>query len=162
MKSKKILYYIISFLAVLSFSCSEENSKPNEGQTPVSYESLPGRAQDLIEDYFGGKENIDRIEKETIESVVVFEVYFKDGYEIIFNEEGYWQEIDAPEGQTIPTALIPQPIMQTLNSNFYGYGVVVINTQNENYHLVLSNNQGGESIELLMNQSGDILQQGSM
>lgn len=153
---KNILYSLTFIIMIVSLiSCSSE--RENEIENLISYEELPLISQSFLEKYFGGKESIEKIEKENQNGITIYEVDLKNGYEIVFNSSGYWQEIYAPNGETIPMSILPEPIAQTLNLQYHGYGVIEINTTGENYHVVLSNNQGGESIELLFNQSGEIL-----
>lgn len=158
---KRFLNYNISFflLALAMSSCSSNDD--NEIKTLIDYDSLPSISQKFIEEYFGGQENVAKIEKDTDQNIVIYEVETKDGYELVFNTMGYWQEVDAPSGKTIPVSFLPEPIQQQLSYQYHGYGVVEVNTTGENYHLVLSNNQGGESIELLFNQSGEIIDTGN-
>ena len=158
---KKILPFALLLLLFLPFiSCFDD--KENEIETLVTYNDLPAIAQKFLSDYFGGKDNVSKIEKDSEENVIFYEVDLKDGFEIVFNEAGYWQEIDAPYGSVIPTSILPEPIQQTLSERFHGYGVIEINTTGENYHLVLSDNQGGASLDLTFNQSGEIISTGEM
>lgn len=154
---KKYLYSILAAtLSVMMLpACSDDDT--NEVETVVTYESLPQIAQKFLSDYFGGKQNVSKIEQETDNDVMVYDVDLKDGFEIVFNSEGYWQEIDAPMNSSVPMEVIPEQIAQTLNQQYPDYGVSEINTAGQNYHVELSNNQGGVSIELMLNQSGEII-----
>lgn len=155
MKKSLIFSIIVSVFTIFSFiSCENEN---NEVENTVDYSALPNVATKFLETYFGGKDNVNAIEKITVQGIDLFKVSTKDGYQLTFNSGGYWQEIDAPEGATVPMAVIPEAIQETLNYQYHGFGVVSINTAGENYHLVLSNNQGGTSIDLMFNQAGEII-----
>lgn len=139
-------------------SCSGDE---NEVEITVPSSELPERATNFLKEYFYDYP-ISKVEKESANGLIIYEVYLEEGYEVVFNSEGYWQQVDAPYGKTIPFEIIPEPIQQTLKDRFYGYGVIEINTSGQNYHLVLSDNQGGASIDLLFNQSGEILSYGDM
>lgn len=155
MKQKFVLYLSLMFILSGLFSCNADDNKEVENQ--ITFEALPSVAQKFITDYFGGKENVEKVVEDFESDLILYDVETKDGYEIVFNAAGYWQEIDAPDNKTIPTSILPEPIAQTLYNQYRGYGVVAVNTAGENYHIVLSNNQGGESIGMTLNQSGEIL-----
>lgn len=159
---KSTLIFLVTLFAFLVISCNDDYGRSSESENIITYEDLPEKAREFLTEYFDGKDNVSQVEKETINDIIIFHVDLNDGYYIVFNAGGYWQEIDAPEGKTIPAAIIPQPIRQTLNERYFGYGVVVINTEGENYHIVLGNMQGGVSIDLLFNQSGEILNTGEV
>lgn len=147
----------ISLLMFCGFSlvaCSDDS--PKETENIVTEEELPQAAKDFLYKYFHGYEII-KITKDEEADITFYQVDLQDGYEVIFNSKGYWQQVDAPYGKTIPTGFIPEPILQTLDYQYNGYGIAEINTSGQNYHLVLSNNQGGDSIELVFNQSGEII-----
>lgn len=151
-KNIKILFVLFISLFGL-WSCSDDT---NEVNNPIEYDELPDNAKAFLKKYFYGYE-ITGIGKETVKDIILFEVELDEGYKIEFNSEGDWLQVLAPYGKTIPTGFIPEPIMQTLDYQYHGFGINQINITGENYHLVLSNNQGGDSIELLFNQSGEIL-----
>lgn len=154
---KKIYALTIACLLIYPlffYSCSDD--KENEPETEISKDQLPEKALTFLKKYFKDYEIL-KVEKEMAGETVIYEVDLQDGYEVVFNSEGDWQQVDAPYGKTIPTGFIPEPIMQTLNYQYNGYGVAEINTMGQNYHIVLSNNQGGDSIELIFNQSGEII-----
>ena len=155
MKRTSFFSIALLLISMCLFSCNSDDEK--EVETIVTYEELPERAQQFIKSYFNGEDNIDKIVKNEDGSVPIFEVDTKDGYEIVFNQMGFWQEIVAPAYKTIPVSILPEPIQQTLSYQYHGYGIIVVNTEGENYHIVLSNNQGGDSIGLTFNQSGEIV-----
>ena len=152
---KYLLFSFILLAGLFSLgSCSDD--KTDEIENIIPAEELPEKAQKFLYTYFHEYEII-KVEKETVQDLVIYDVELQDGYEVIFNAQGDWQEVDAPYGKTIPTGFIPEPILQTLNYSYNGYGIAEINTEGENYHIQLSNNQGGDSIELVFNQSGEII-----
>lgn len=152
---KKFLSLLsVIFLVGFVTSCSDND----EGvQFTVTFGDLPQTAQDLLNKYFQGEGNVEKVELDEDSDVLIYEVETKDGFEIVFNSRGEWQQIDAPDDKTVPDALIPEQILVTLNERYNGYGVIEINTVGENYHVVLNDMQGGASIERILNQSGEIL-----
>lgn len=157
MKSNRItsfLIYLSIFMVPLFISCSNDDEK--EQETTIQLADLPQKAQTFISDYFKDSE-INRIEEEMDGDVTVFIVAFKNGYEVTFNNEGDWVQVEAPFGQTIPGGIVPENVEQTLNERYNGYGVNEINDTGEGYHVVLTDMQGGNSIELEFNYSGEIV-----
>lgn len=151
---KYLSIILLLFLFGFATSCSSDN----EGiENTVEYSDLPVAAQELINKYFGGEENVEKVEEDQEKGITIFEVDLKDGYELVFNSMGVWQQISAPYSMTVPNDLIPEQVMQTLNDQFHGYGVIEINREGQNFHVLLSDNQGGPSIDLIFNQSGEIL-----
>ena len=156
MKKSYLRILTIIFLSMVSISivsCSDEDQ--NEVETTITVNDLPSAAKDFLNKYFRDYE-ISKIIMNEEDNLTLYEVNLAEGYQIIFNSSGNWTQVDAPYGKTIPTGFIPEPILQTLNYQYNGYGITEINTVGENYHIVLSNNQGGDSIELEFNQSGEI------
>lgn len=150
-----LLFLSALILVALNFtSCS--NKDDNEVENVISVDDLPSKAISFLNSYFRGYEII-KVEKDVEGSVTFYEVDLQDGYEVVFNSDGDWQEVDAPYGKSIPTGFVPEPILQTLDYQYNGYGITEINKEGENYHIVLSNNQGGDSIDLIFNQSGEII-----
>ena len=154
MKNLFIPLLLICFFFSFS-SCSSQNL--DEVEDTVTFAQLPVEAQNFLNRYFQGKSNYLKGQDMEVENITLYKVETVDGYQITFNSSGYWQEVYAPTGKTIPTGFIPEPIIATLDYQYHGYGIVAINTQGENYHVVLSNNQGGDSVDLIFNQSGEII-----
>lgn len=159
MKKSYLLWFPLFLLALCNLvSCSEEG----EGvENVIEYSQLPEEAKTFLDQYFYNIE-VTKVTKETYSDMVIYQVNLDNGIAIDFNEDGIWTQVDAPFGKTIPTGFIPEPIMQSLNYNYNGYGINQINREGENYHIVLTNNQGGDSIDLIYNQSGEIINQGTV
>lgn len=151
----RLFSVIVFFLTFFSFiSCSDE--KVNEEENVVTIDQLPQKAKDFLDEYFYGYSVI-KIEQEIDDTIVLYEVDLQDGYEVVFNEEGEWTQVVAPYGKTIPEGFIPDPVLQTLNDRFQGYGLNQINTTGEGYKVELSNNQGGAGLDVFFNMSGEII-----
>ena len=152
---KKTLLICLSFiLIVCSFSsCSDDEPKDNESS--IEFNSLPSTAQEFIKKYFKNQ-NIVKIEKNEYASATIYSVYLDD-VQIDFKEDGEWQQVDAHYGKTIPFTILPEPVQATLNERYPGFGVNQITREGQNFYVVLTNNQGGDSINLTFNQSGEII-----
>lgn len=85
-------------------SCSDDN---DDQQITVS--DLPEQAQTFVSTYFP-TEKISRVEKDADHSLGVYEVVFSNGYEVEFDAEGKWVDVDAPRNKEIPTGIAPVEI----------------------------------------------------
>ena len=135
-------------------SCSDDNK--DEVEEIITLQKLPANAQTFLHTYFKDS-TIYKIEKETNGNVVVYEVYLEGGYEVIFSSDGTWTEVDAPDGMTIPDGIVPEVIQEYLNQNYSAYGVNEINRTGQGYKVELNNMQGGDSIDIYFNESGEVI-----
>lgn len=155
-------FYTHLFLLTIFFvgidslaSCSDD--KPDDVETSIKFNDLPQKAQNFLDMYFMRDYTITRIDKETEGDITVFEVYLDSAYEIVFNSEGDWQQIEAYMGYTVPMEVIPQPVADTLKAQYPFYGVNEINTTGDGWKVELSNNQNGPGIDIWFNMSGEII-----
>ncbi|MCH5225690.1 MAG: PepSY-like domain-containing protein [Muribaculaceae bacterium] len=160
-KYSKILFLAIISLMTMGLygACSNDNER--EPEYAIQIEDLPSAAQNFLSKYFPGVA-ASKIEEEKATDIIVYEVELENGFEIVFNSEGEWQQIDAPDYQTVPKEVLPQPVAQVLSEQYPNYGVIEINTTGEGWKVELSNSSGhvpGESgIDLWINMSGEITQ----
>ncbi len=115
-------------------SCSDDDS--NELETVINENKLPKEAQTFISTYYSNI-TISKAEKVVDGSISFYEVKFINGHEVTFNSKGEWIEVDAPDGQTIPSGIVPSTIENYLNENYQGYGVNEINKLSTGYEVEL-------------------------
>lgn len=153
---KTSLYYFLTLICLMAgimVSCSD-NDTPND-ESVLKFEDLPLDAQKFITKYFYDAE-IKTIEQIEQDDLTLYEVALGD-YNITFNESGEWQQIAASYGMAIPESVIPEQVLATLNERYPGFGVNMINKSGQNFIVVLTDNQGENSIRLTFNQSGEII-----
>ncbi|MCH5241115.1 MAG: PepSY-like domain-containing protein [Muribaculaceae bacterium] len=156
---KKSYIKILSSLFLLAFfiplvSCSDDDQ--NEVETTITVKDLPADAQSFLKKYFPDYEIV-KITKDVEDNITLYEVDLQDGYEVVFNGNGEWTQVEAPYGKTIPTGFIPEQVMSTLNDRFPYYGINEINTTGQGYKVELSDNQGGASLDIFFDMSGEII-----
>lgn len=149
-----LLFILLSFVPVAFMSCSDEDA-PKESENSVQLNDLPEEARQFINKYFYDK-TIDRIEKQQINDIYLFDVYFEDCM-VTFNETGEWQQVVGNYGVSIPAEILPKQVQATLNQQYQGFGVNSVVRQGEYYIVVLTDNQGGNSIRITFNQVGEII-----
>lgn len=134
-------------------SCSD---KDDDGiENVITFNKLPAEAQNFINTYFNGY-TILKIDKETNGNISVYEVYLEEGYVVVFNNAGNWEEVYAPEGKTIPDGIVPPVIQDYLNQNYSDYGVNEINRTGSGYKVDLVT-----GLSLYFNESGEVMQIGN-
>ena len=154
---KFLLRFLAAGLVLTSFTILFSCSDKDEGvETIITEADLPSAAQAFLKKYFNGYEII-KVEKDVEGEMTLFEVELQDGYELVFNSAGEWTQVEAPYGKTIPTGFIPEQVLSTLNNRFQGYGINEINTTGEGYKVELSDNQGGASLDVFFDMSGEII-----
>ena len=159
---KKHLLLILALVTLMALPFSSCNGEDDEVENVISENELPSAALDFLDKHFN-EVAITKVVMIT-GSVTVYQVELENGFEVVFNTKGEWQEVDAPYYMTVPQAIIPEPVMQTLNREFSGYGVVEINTTGEGWKVELSTGLNGShipgepGIDIWFNMSGEILQ----
>ncbi|MCH5239308.1 MAG: PepSY-like domain-containing protein [Muribaculaceae bacterium] len=157
---RKIYTLTIALLAFMTFlpltSCNDDD---DEKETVVTEESLPEAAKEFLTKFFPD-DKVVKIEEENAGDIIVYEVSLESGFEIVFNSEGEWQQVEAPYYKTVPTGIIPEQVMKTLSQQYSSYGIKEINTDDQGWKVELSNNltnePGGAGLNLWFNFSGEI------
>lgn len=112
-------------------SCSDDDKTVNPN-------TLPETATKFIETYFPG-DIIKRVEKNPKHPQAMYDVTMKSGFEFEFDGTGQWVDIDAPNGQIVPEAIIPYNIATYLSENYSGQGVTEISKETYGYSVDLTN-----------------------
>lgn len=142
-KTFSILF--IALFAVLTWSCSDDDD------TPVPPSDLPTAADTFISTYFSG-DKIVRVEREGEHSGAEYDVIFASGYEVEFNAQGAWIDVDAPMGMTIPSGIAPLGIESYIATNYPTQGINEISVEYYGYEVELLN-----GIELMFDQQGNFI-----
>lgn len=136
----KLFFVVVVLFGTITFtSCSD---KDDDGiETIVTLKDLPLLSQTFLSEYFPGIE-INKIEKQTYSNspAILYEVDLKNGFEVVFDGDGEWMEISAPDGSTIPDGIIPESIQQYVTNNYPGYGIEEINRTGNGYNVELKGN----------------------
>lgn len=145
----------LSFAALLLLSgfafasCSSDDDDMNE--TTISAKDLPQKAQDFLSEYFPNV-MVGTVEMESVATTVIYEVDLADGTDIVFNYDGDWQQVEAPDGKTIPTGFIMEEIVTYVNDNYQGFGINEINHSGEGYIVEINS---ADEVTLTFNELGE-------
>ncbi|MCH5222780.1 MAG: PepSY-like domain-containing protein [Muribaculaceae bacterium] len=146
----KLLLVSLFLVGGLSLtSCSDKDDEELEQTITIS--QLPSQAQTFLNQYFADVK-AKSIEKQYITTIVMYKVELVNDFEIMFNSEGVWQEVDAPDNKTIPTGIAPSAIEEYVNSNYPDYGINEINKTGEGYNVELIS-----GLEMAFNELGEFL-----
>ncbi len=137
---KKVL--IISILATLMGSTTLIGR-----DRPVTYNQLPAKARQTIEDHFPGATlSYATYDNDPFEQH--YEVVLTNGVKLDFRKNGEWRQIDC--GRTaVPTALIPASVLQFVKAHHPDNQVVDIDRDGHEMDVKLNN-----GLDLKFTQSG--------
>lgn len=140
---KKIALILGLVALVFTFaSCDDDD-------TQVSYDSLPTTAKTFIETHFGGV-TVRLVEKDNDS----YDVYLSNGYEIDFDKQGTWDNVDG-NYQKLPAsflALSPIDVIATYVATQYPSLFITQvdkDVEKNGYEVTLNNN-----VELIFNWDG--------
>ena len=111
---------------------------------------MPQKAQVFISRYFGNlkvayaKSEYDLFEKS-------YAVVFTTGQKLEFNGKGEWTDVDC-RYDAVPVELVPQPIIDKINSLYSGAYIISIGRDRKRYDVKLSNR-----VELKFDRNGNLV-----
>ena len=126
-------------LVLLMTACSDK---------PVTAEQLPEPVKAFIQQTFPGQP-ITYAEKDLEGLGSQYDVVLSDGTRIEFDNDNVWDKIECPMTNSVPAALIPEPIMAHIEANFPDALVLKIDKEHYGYELELNN-----GLELKFNKQG--------
>ncbi len=130
-------------------SCSDDDNDMRD--VAVSPERLPKVSKDFLSEYYHGVK-ISSVVIDYDDNVMVYDVDLANGHDVTFGPTGEWVEVDAPEGETIPSGIVPEIIVNYLDEYYLGYGVNDITKTGLGYEVELVNN-----LDLVFDSQGNFL-----
>lgn len=144
-----VLLFACMMITGTMAACSDNDN--DDIETVISQDQLPEAARTFISEYYSS-ETIRSVKREMDSGVLLYEVDFTNGHEVVFNSKGEWVEVDAPDGQSIPDGIIPAEILTYLEANYQGYGVNDITKTGAGYEVELVS-----GVDLLFDAQGDFI-----
>lgn len=148
----KLLRIIMILGAIWGLTaCSSDDDSVTE--TVINYEQLPEQSRTFIETHFAGVQTI-RVEKNLVPDAdgTVYEVKLANGFEIDFDADGVWVEVDG-NGNPVPNSIVPEAILTYVQSNYPPeLFVESIEKKNYGYRIELSND-----VELRFDSDGGFI-----
>lgn len=108
----------------------------------IDVKELPRAAQEFLEQHFDTVE-ISHVWVDRDLLGNEYKVVFAGGATVEFDRQGAWTEVDCGRG-TVPEAIVPQPILRSIEERFGGRPVRKIERDRHGYELELSNGIGLE------------------
>lgn len=128
---KKLTTVFICVFALFTTMACADNEKP------IQASQLPVFAQQFIRQYFPDRKvMLAKVETEILSKN--YEVFFENGDRIEFDGKGNWTEVDC-KFSSVPTAVIPDTIVQYIKENYPETTVVKIEKDRKEYEVKLSN-----------------------
>lgn len=144
MKSIFLRFSVLVAAVVLYTSCEKE--------TFIGVEDLPQQGVKFLADHFSeAKASHVKKEKDGL-SGTGYTVYLDNGTTVKFDKNGNWEEVDAPDGSTIPTDFIPSKIVDYVREHYPQEGINSIDKEKNRYDVELKN-----GFDLEFNKNGDFV-----
>lgn len=156
------MYKLISrtFLAVAAsitlFSCSDNNDFNETGGETIEVSALPEASRATLNTYFN-EASVTSAKKSSSANIYgsIYSALLSNGFEIDFNENGLWTEIESEKNLAIPTQFLQDelPKVQTYLAANYANNVVV-EIERERYGFTIELNNG---IDLVFDQEQNLI-----
>ncbi len=131
------------FAAFIMSSCSDDIDLGDSNQTTIEASSLPRASTATVETYFSGA-TITTAKKSNTANIYgsIYSALLSNGFEIDFNEQGLWTEIESEKDMAIPDQFLDgelPTIFAYLNANYPDNFVVEIERERSGYTVELNN-----------------------
>lgn len=146
----KNIYKTLAVMAICALGASFIVSCDDDKDEIVSSNDLPMQAQLFLQTYFDEVDFTVRYDKSNRDKE--YEVNLSNGYEVTFNKDGEWTEVDAPYSMTVPYQIVPQPIYDYVVNNYTPAGINEIEKTRSRYNVELTN-----GVDLYFNLSGEFV-----
>lgn len=124
-------------IAFVLFFTSFETMAAVDRDRPIAYSSLPQPARDFVEMHFPDARALrTKVEKGIFS--IEYEVTLSNGFSVEFDRKGRWKEVDG-NGQTLPDAVIPPAILETLRKDFPDNAAIEISLDEGVYEITFDN-----------------------
>ncbi|WP_292008786.1 PepSY-like domain-containing protein [Chryseobacterium sp.] len=152
----KKLFFIIGLVSATSLgfvSCSDDNKDDYQGQsTSITAGDLPTTAKNFISTYFSGSsvQSASQYSSPNVRNSV-YKALLNNNFEIDFDKNGNWTEIESKTKQAIPDSFLTQEvpaIADYIKVNYPNNWIVEIDKENYGYSVELNS-----GLELIFNQS---------
>ncbi len=145
---KYALYTVLAVTLFAAWGCSDDD---DDKDVPVEESQLPAKAQAFIKTYFGD-DGIVRVNKETDNKDISYDVWLKSDTRVEFDAAGEWTDVEVPIGKSVPQGFYPQAIDNYLLENYPGVAVREISLEPTYYEVDLFN-----SAELVFDLTGKFI-----
>jgi|SRR5690554_6899867 len=142
---KKITLLFAAILLVISISSCDKDEK-------IAIDQLPSPAQDFLDEHFASQTVVSLQKDKDGRSGLEYEARLDNGVEVTFNQDGVWQEVDAPNGEALPTTFIQPSIVNYIGAEYPNTGINNIDREPQRFDVELTNN-----VDLVFDMEGNFL-----
>lgn len=129
---------LFALLVLLASLCALFPACSGNDDELISFGGLPDPARQFILAFFHGEEPY-FIGQEGKGSGRHYEVVMTGGYEIRFDSDGNWTEVEAPDDDALPnTSFIPTPILSYVEASYPLRGINSISRDRRGYEVELT------------------------
>lgn len=145
---KKLFLFALAAFLLTAVSCSDDDNK----EKIIDAAQLPETAKMFAEAHLP-EATFTRVEHQSVPDSdgSVYDTKLSNGFEIDFDSDGNWTDIDG-NNQTVPDAIVPQPILDYVAANYASSTVTTIEIENHGYDIELSN-----GTDLVFNENGEFI-----
>lgn len=141
---------IFKSLLILVFAFGLVSCGSDDDDQLIGVEQLPAQAVNFIDTHFPDAEILS-ITMDSNDSNSKFEVKLNNGFDIDFDENGQWTEVEG-HGQQVPDAIIPNPVLAYVQSHYPDAFIEEISKKNGKIKIDLSND-----IDLVFDLDGNFI-----
>ncbi len=156
MKKLFLILGLISLTTLSFIACNSDNDDNNHGQSTMSPDSLPVSAKNLVSTYFSGI-SIKSASQSSSPNIYnsVYKALLTNGFEIDFDKNGNWTEIESEHNQAIPENFLSGEVPEILDyvkSSYPSNWIVAIEKEHYGYSVELNND-----LDLIFNQNREFV-----
>jgi len=150
MKKIILAFSMLAFVGFTTISC---NNDDDNNTILVELNTLPTEAKDFVNQYFPGVEifNIEKYSPVQFNGAM-YEVNFRNGAEIEFDQAGNWIKVEASDRNVIPTGFILPSIIDYATANYPTHGINQIEKTSTSFEVELTND-----LDLIFDASGNFI-----
>ncbi|MGG5507718.1 MULTISPECIES: PepSY-like domain-containing protein [unclassified Myroides] len=120
----------------------------------IPLKDLPTTAQTLLTTHFPTSEIV-LIKKENDEEDSTYKVYLTEGFKIEFDLLGNWTEIESNQGKAIPSALLPAPLIDYIQTHYTTFTLQSVEKKTNHFEVDLT--KGKQEVELIFDLEGNFV-----
>lgn len=137
--------FIILFTAFSLLGCNN-----NDDDQSISVSELPENVLSFVETHFPDAEIVS-ITIDPNDSRGYYEVKLSNNFDLDFDKNGFWTEVEG-HGQKVPDAIIPEPILAYVETNYPDAFIEEISKKSDRYKVDLSTD-----IDLVFDLDGNFI-----
>ena len=142
---KKLTGIFAALMMVVFISSCDKDEK-------IAIDQLPSAAQVFLDEHFASQPVVSLRKDKDGRSGLEYEARLDSGIEITFDQDGSWQEADAPDNVALPTSFILPSIVNYVAAEYPNIGINNIDREVQGFDVELTNN-----VDLIFDTQGNFV-----